>query len=318
MRTKFSLATIPAGARVRKYLRSRALRHLVTNRNSHPWQRSSLDIGRAVGLGDVLMCTPALREVKRKNPNCHIRFFTRYESVLRGLSYVDEVLPYDGSPSQKIYPQYEDAIPPRAHLAKVIGDSLGVTVRDVRPDCIISMKLVEQFLNAWRSLPRPRVIIARRSGPHTPNKDWPDQYWLELVERLLRHVSVIDTGTRQAFGAAVHHDNYVDLRGETTLDEFVAAVAAADLHIGPDSGAMHIAAAAYKPSIVIYGGYICPSNTSYPGNIAFFTPVACSPCWLRDPCPHDLKCLTAILPETIDKAVRSAWSKSNYTKPVIS
>jgi ADP-heptose:LPS heptosyltransferase len=41
---------------------------------------------------------------------------------------------------------------------------------------------------------------------------------------------------------------------------------------------MHIAAAVQTPAVVIYGGYIDPVCTGYPGNINLYSPVECDPC----------------------------------------
>src|SRR5262245_13990932 len=49
---------------------------------SAPWRRDSLDIGRPGGIGDVLMCTPALRELKRKNPMSYVRFYSNYAALV--------------------------------------------------------------------------------------------------------------------------------------------------------------------------------------------------------------------------------------------
>jgi hypothetical protein len=37
-----------------------------------PWQRAVVDVAREGGIGDVLMCTPVLRELKRRRPGCRI------------------------------------------------------------------------------------------------------------------------------------------------------------------------------------------------------------------------------------------------------
>jgi len=88
---------------------------------------------------------------------------------------------------------------------------------------------------------------------------------------------------------------------------------AADLHVGPDSGPMHVAAAAGTPSVVIYGGYIDPANTLYPGNVALTVPVSCSPCWLRSPCPFERRCLSGISPGSVEEAVRKLWRGMTVT-----
>jgi ADP-heptose:LPS heptosyltransferase len=312
----FGLWQMPIRISARTFLRSRSgivariARHPIPF--SAPWRRPFLDICRERGLGDVLLCTPALRELKRRNPSCRVRFYTKYDTLIRGLAYIDEVFSYDVRPPGAIDMRYEDAIPPRAHLAQIMGDNLGISVQDVRPDCVIRPPLVERYHEAWRKLPRPHVIVQRRGGPWTPNKNWPDRYWIELINGLLRYCGVIEIGNQGQDGGIVRHANYIDLRGRTSLDEFVAAVAASDLHVGPDSGTVHVAAAADKPSVVIYGGYIHPTNTAYHGNVLLYTPVACAPCWLRDPCPYDRKCLSAISASSVEEAVRTVWAQLQW------
>ncbi len=86
----------------------------------------------------------------------------------------------------------------------------------------------------------------------------------------------------------------------------LAAVAAGDIQVGPDSGPVHVAAAAGKPSVVIYGGYIHPDCVGYPGNVNLFTALPCSPCWLLiETCPYDRMCLSRISPERVEEAIAS-------------
>jgi hypothetical protein len=54
---------------------------------------------------------------------------------------------------------------------------------------------------------------------------------------------------------------------------------------------------------VIYGGYEHPDCSTYPGNINLYSPVECSPCWLRTPCPVGKKCLHQITPDQVEAAV---------------
>lgn len=290
----------PQSGMVSRYLR-------YPNLFAAPWRRAVIDVARSGGIGDVLMCTPALRELKRRRPTCRLRFYTDFPTLVRGLPYIDEVMPSEAAPRYAAFLEYESAIPPRVHLAQILGDSLGVHVRDVQPDCAIDARLVERFREMWRGLPRPHITINRHASKWTPNKEWPETYWTELIARVSREASIIelgdsDRGPTENFGA-----NYLDLRNDTPLDEFVAAIAAADLHIGPISAPVHIAAAAGKRSVVIIGGYEHPSNTAYAGNIGLYTAVECAPCWLRTPCPHDRKCLNAISPAHVEEAALSLW-----------
>ena len=149
----------------------------------------------------------------------------------------------------------------------------------------------------------------------TPNKDWPDEYWDDLVGRLAARGTVIDVGAPPPEPSARPTGSYIDLRGQTTLPELVAAIAVADLHIAPVTGTVHIAAAMGVSSVVIYGGYEHPDCSSYPGNINLYSPVECAPCWLRDPCPYAKKCLKMITPGQVEAAVDQLWNASSKSRP---
>ena len=274
---------------------------------SAPWRRSSLDIGRSGALGDVLMCTPALRELKIRNPAAYVRFYTNYPTLVRGLPYIDEIHTYEDRPKDTIILGYEDVIPPRAHLAKIMGDNLGLKVNNVRPDCNIDANIVRRFQDSWRLLPRPYIVVQKRASRWTPNKDWPEEYWINLIERLSQNASVIEIGDDRS-AQNISSANYIDLRAQTSLEELVGLIAASDMLVGPVSGTTHIAAAFGIPAVVIVGGYEHPKNAAYAGHKSFYTAVSCAPCWLREACPHSLKCLRAIEPYQVESAVRTIWT----------
>jgi len=268
-----------------------------------PYRRHELNVDRKLGLGDVLMCTPALREVKRLNPDCRITLYTDFPDLVEGLPFIDGARPWSERPDDFVWLNYERSLPPRRHVARIIGDQLGVPVRDVRPSYSVRQDLVERFRREWSGRPRPVIAVNRRAGAWTPNKEWPDAYWDILVSRLAARATVVDVGATPAGPATVPDGSYLDLRGRTTLPELFAAVAAADLLVTPETGSMHVAAAVGTPAVVIYGGYIDPVSTGYPGNINLYNPVECAPCWLRTPCPHGKKCLHQITPDQVEAAV---------------
>jgi ADP-heptose:LPS heptosyltransferase len=85
--------------------------------------------------------------------------------------------------------------------------------------------------------------------------------------------------------------------------------------VGPVSGPSHIAAAVGIPAVVIIGGYEHPKNTSYDRHTNLYTAVRCAPCWLREPCPYELKCLKMIRPGTVESEVWRAWANSKCAPP---
>jgi len=277
-----------------------------------PYRKAEIHILREGALGDVLMATPALRRIKERNPSCRVILYTHFASLVRGLPFIDEVRPVDAAPARKsIRLRYENLVPVRRHIAGIFGEILGVDIRDNRPSCVLDPRLLEQYRHEFRDLPRPWIILNRQAGPWSPNKNWPNPHWQELIGRLLRWATVIETGKGvvvEGPGAAGHYVNLVD---KLSLEALAAATAAADLHVGPDSGPMHLAAAFDVPAVVIFGGYIEPSCTSYPGNIDLYSPVPCVPCWLTELCPFGHPCLHQIIPRQVDEALKQLWEHKN-------
>lgn len=274
-------------------------------RGSRPWERTTLDLARSGGLGDVLMCTPLVREIKRRNPGCHVRFFTNYVALVGGLSQFDEVLPFSAHPWNAFHLEYRTPVPTGTHLAQAIALNFGMEIDDCRPDCIVSpdaLKVARQLLHGRAPTlgsSKPRVVVQRKASAWTVNKEWPELYWQELGRRLRDQVVLVEIG--ELDGSASPLGCHIDLRGKTTVEQLAAVVSEADLLIGPDSGPVHIAAATSTPALVIYGGYLHPSHTRYDGNAAFFTQTFCAPCWLRSPCPYGLGCMTAIQPAAVEE-----------------
>lgn len=256
------------------------------------------------------MCTPALRRLKQINPGCHITFYTKFPSLVAGLPFIDEVRSVEDVPADVIWLCYEKGLPPKRHIARIIGDLLGFDVPDVRPSCIVDLSGREQMLSSWEGLPRPWIVLGRHAGPWTPNKEWPEEHWEALIDRLLGWASVIEVGTIPPEPTPRDATRYLNLVGRQSLDDLVIAVSAADLYVGPISGPVHIAAAFGVPSAVIYGGYEEPSCSNYESNIDLATALPCSPCWLREPCPIDRTCLRRISPETVDQALSQLWKRS--------
>ena len=311
MRLPFITGNLRAKLRRQALTRSGILarRLLYPNPRRAPANQPVIHVSRDAGIGDVLMCTPALRELKRLNPLARICFYTNFENLVRGLPYIDEVRPFADRPDGCMFLEYTHLMPSPVHIARLFGDKLGVDVRDPHPDCMIDRELVARYLESWAELPRPRIVALRRASRFTPNKDWPDESWTQLLSDLCGSGTVIEIGVSDEADRPLPFDAYRDLRGKTSIVELAAAVAAADIYVGPVSGPLHIAAAANVPAVAVIGGFEHPVNAHYAGNIEFYTRLPCSPCWLLTPCPYDIKCLRAIFPPQVAQAVRTLWAE---------
>lgn len=224
------------------------------------------------------------------------------------LPFIDHVLPVDQAPPRKsIYLRDENLVPVRRHISEIFGEMLGVDVADHHPSCAVDQERCEQYRRAWSAWPHPWIVLNRQAGPWTPNKSWPQSHWEELIARLGRWATVIETGTGSSQAGTRENGRYLDLVGKLTLEELAAVLAVADLHVGPISGPVHLAAAFRTPAVIVYGGYEEPSCSSYPGNINLYSSVPCAPCWLKEMCPFGQPCLHQITPEQVEDALNRLW-----------
>jgi ADP-heptose:LPS heptosyltransferase len=282
-----------------------------------PYRRNHLHLWRSGQLGDVLLCTPALRKLKEINPRCRLTFHTEAISLIEGLTFVDNVRPlhdYRDLPAGNINLSYEpcippQSVPPRRHLAKILGDLLGFEVRNIRPSCKFNKDMLRYYITLLSHFRKPWIVVNRYASAWTPNKTWPEALWDDLIDRLVTWSTVIEIGTFFPSISRLDCDRYLNLVGRLSLEQLVALIAAADLKVGPISGPIHIAAAFSVPSVVIFGGYEHPISTHYPGNIDLYSAVPCAPCWLRDPCPFDRKCLRQIDPSVVEYALKRLWKR---------
>ena len=136
---------------------------------------------------------------------------------------------------------------------------LGVDVHDHRPSCVLDPQLLDHYRQEFRDLPRPWISLNRKAAGWTPNKAWPEVYWDELIGRLEQWSSIIETGKGDPREQSPDSTPYLDLVGRLSLEQLTAVLAAADMHVGPISGPVHLAAAFHTPSVIIYGGYEQPS-----------------------------------------------------------
>jgi heptosyltransferase-2 len=176
----------------------------------------------------------------------------------------------------------------------------------------VRARLVELGLGDGAGPRRLRVVLAPGAA-YGSAKCWLPERYAALADRLVEAFDaavllcgpVAEARLGEAIAARMRHPP-VSLIGQTTLEEFLAVLAAADLFIGNDSGAMHLAAGLGLPQVVIFG----PTDEMGTGPLnprarLVKRPVSCSPCFLRH-CPVDHRCMTRIEVEDVWQAVAAA------------
>ncbi len=147
---------------------------------------------------------------------------------------------------------------------------------------------------------------------------WPSRFWFADATAAVARTLIRDYGmgvvlvggqgerdfaqaVEQATGAGV-----TNLVSRTSLRDLIGLFARARFALGPDSGPMHIAAAAGIPVISLWGA-TSPIRSAPWGSedLALQGKTACSPCYTRT-CPIERRCMQRITPEQVLAVIRTA------------
>jgi ADP-heptose:LPS heptosyltransferase len=150
------------------------------------------------------------------------------------------------------------------------------------------------------------------TGAGTPHKEWLAAKWIELAKRLVKdgeRVVLVGAGPRECARCAeicAAVPSAIDLSGQLTWPELVAAIAQCRALYCLESVPGHLAAVFQRPTIVISGGMTSPSEWG-PANpkatiVTGDTP--CAPCHRRG-C-NEMYCLSAV-------SAGDVWSAGTVT-----
>jgi len=128
------------------------------------------------------------------------------------------------------------------------------------------------------------------------NREWYPQRFQELCAQLRSDVRVVQLGSP----SDMKLEGAIDLRGKTDLRQSAAVLANSLVFIGLCGFLMHLARAVDCRSVIIYGGREKPAISGYVANKNLYTQVRCAPCWLRNACDFNHKCMDMI---SVDQVV---------------
>ncbi|HXH06380.1 MAG TPA: glycosyltransferase family 9 protein [Vicinamibacterales bacterium] len=155
----------------------------------------------------------------------------------------------------------------------------------------------------------PPIVVAS-VGSSCPSRYWWPARTAAVLDALAERqgASAVLTGTAAdaefARAVARHMRAPVrDLVGRTSLRELVAVLARAAAVFGPDSGALHVAAAVGVPVVSLWGATSAERSTPWGQERGVVRGEApCAPCFLRD-CPIGRVCMRAIDVDTVTERV---------------
>ena len=153
--------------------------------------------------------------------------------------------------------------------------------------------------------PRTRPFAGLFLGSTWESRRWFPASFARIVEALdTRGLDAVllgggDTTAIAAEIAALTGCPVRDLTARTTLRETYGVLARARLALGPDSGPMHLAAAAGTPVVSLWGATTPARSAPYGSeDLVLVGRVPCAPCYRRE-CPIDRWCMQTLTPARV-------------------
>ena len=285
------------------------------------------------GLGDGLLLTPTLREIRERwpravtkvycvnkghfelfqnNPNIDVLKFATFRSApLDYLRFHMRRTRFTGK-TRFTGNWYGNFMPAQMGVpaTEVIAEMTGFQLTN---------RKLEVFLTPAED-EEARLLAAQYSNPvaiHvtsncSANQNWPKCKWEELV-RVNPGYTFLQMGGRRE----VRIEGTVDLRGATSLRLSVGLLKYVKSFIGVVSFLAHATNAVGTPGVVLFGPS-SPEVWGHPNNINISRHLRCAPCidmLIDEPCPYGAPCLSEITVEQVSAAlaqqVHAAYGRKN-------
>jgi len=168
----------------------------------------------------------------------------------------------------------------------------------------------------------PAPLIAIAPGTQWSSKQWPGEYWHELIRRILTEtaakVVLVGAGADAGYAAqlvgqlgAQGNGRILNLAGRTNLPELYALLGAMSITIAGDSAPLHAAGAARCPHVIgIYGptapGRSAPIGSPHISLLRAEPQLHCQPCHRRQCRYGTNQCMRQVAPDEVLVAVTRA------------
>jgi len=208
--------------------------------------------------------------------------------------------------------------PPKGHRPPMVAFYSALSgesgVEQDRPRLHLANAQVDGALTTLQ-LTRHGYYVFAPGAEYGPAKRWPAGHFAVLAEQLALPVVLLGSGKDADLCGEIAHavntarpDHCHNWAGRTSLDQALAAIAAARAMVSNDSGLMHVAAAFGLPQVALFGSS-SPLHTPPLNPLAqmvwlkndpsYQPPLDCAPCFERS-CPlGHTRCLVDIQPDDV-------------------
>jgi len=264
-------------------------------------RRRTVAIALVEHLGDIIAAEPVARFARQQYPDGHILWIARrpYTQIAARFASVDAVLPVTcltewlllravgvGAPTWDLH--LKGRYCPRCQIPALksgpaatldpanyydFGNLLAVQCLSAGLPALTEgprLPVAQDASAAIKQLDLPARYIVIHCASNEPNRDWPSQRWVQLLEAILREtgVAVIEIGLRPI--VVTRNENRLrSLCGQLSIQQTAELIRGAALFIGIDSGPAHLANAVGAPGVILLGRY-----RGFVGHMPFSGPYA--------------------------------------------
>ncbi|WP_301099129.1 lipopolysaccharide heptosyltransferase RfaC [Otariodibacter sp.] len=144
-------------------------------------------------------------------------------------------------------------------IRQLFSQSLGYDIKYSLGDYGIADRFSQDFAKKGEELTACKPYIVAIHATTRADKHWPENYWMDLFEQLIKR----DINIRLPWGNAEEkaraerfaqrHPDHIQVLPKLTLTELAYQISNAESVISVDTGLSHLTAALDKPNIILYG-----------------------------------------------------------------
>jgi ADP-heptose:LPS heptosyltransferase len=214
-------------------------------------------IARQGALGDVILVTPIVRQIKKMlGLNCEISVLTSFPFVFDNNPHVHIV--YSNNQISETFTglidlnlAYENS--PAEHVINAYANKINLNVEfDKQPELFLNSEQNLKVISELEQLKNPYIIIHMRNYGW-PNRNFGENFWFKVVQDILARstydIVQIGAANEIAFNG---NDRLIDKRGQYDIHVTKGIMDHAKAVICVDTGILHVAACTDTPIISIF------------------------------------------------------------------
>lgn len=279
------------------------------------------------GIGDVLMTTPVMRQLKREFPFLRITYAVDqhrvnnnvYGELVKNAWFIDNVIDaryvqrdkYDAVVDvSAVCLRYERKGLPPINRIDLFARACGVTnLRNKVPFYKVEAseeQWARRVLSQYRKAGKTLVVL--HTASFEGKRTWHQKNQLAFINLVAQHkpnIHFIVFDYNRMLGGLEKYSNCTNL-SNTSVREMASYIAECDFFIGPDSGPMHLAGALGVPALITFGSIPPEARINhYPEHHSIRLPgLSCLGCWYEG-CPISVRCMAALTGQAVyDKMIQ--------------